>query len=149
MAEIQAIRMQLASSEEQAATLSMAIDNVRAEASNAVRELREGLAAEQRRTESLQSLIASVVRCEAKNWNLLSSKEFAGGRFTGSRGDNFKAWSKLVRIFCNTQKIGFKRILEDIDLNEDVEINQRVVSEWAGEYADIANGKLHDFVMTH
>ena len=72
-----------------------------------------------------------------------------GGRFTGSRGDNFKAWSKLVRIFCNTQKTGFKRILEDIDLNEDMEINQRVLGEWAWEYAGIANGKLHDFLMTH
>ena len=70
--------MQLASSQKQVATLSMVIDNVRAEASNAVRELREGLAAEQRRTESLQSLIASGGRGETKNWNLVSSKEFAG-----------------------------------------------------------------------
>ena len=82
MAGIQAILMQLANSQEQVATLSMAIDNVRAEASNAVRELREGLAAEQRRTESLQSLIASGGRGETKNWNLVSSKEFAGGQFT-------------------------------------------------------------------
>ena len=96
--------MQLASSQEQVATLSMAIDNVRAEASNAVRELRERPAAEQLRTESLQSLIASVGRGETKNWNLVNSKEFAGGRFTGSRGDNIKAWSKLVRIFCNTSR---------------------------------------------
>ena len=106
----------------------MAIDNVRAEASNAVRELREGLAAEQRRTESLQSLIASGGRGETKNWKL---QGVCGGRFTGSLGDNFKAWSKFFRIFCNTQKTGFKRILEDIDLKEDVEINQRVVGEWA------------------
>ena len=121
MAEIQASLMQLTSAQEQVATLSVAIDSVRAEASNAVRELREGMAAEQRRTESLQSLIVAGGRGEAKGWNLVSSKEFAGGRFTGPRGDNFKAWSKLVRIFCNTQKAGFKRVLEDIDLNEDVD----------------------------
>ena len=78
MAEIQGILMQLASSQEQVATLLMAIATVRAEASNAIRELREGLAAEQRRTESLQSLIASGGRGETKNWNLESSKEFAG-----------------------------------------------------------------------
>ena len=112
MAEIQAILMQLTSAQEQVATLSMAIDSMRAEASNAVRELREGLAAEQRRTESLQSLIAAgVCRGEAKGWNLVSSKEFAGGRFTCARGDNFKAWRKLVRIFCNRQKAGFKCVL--------------------------------------
>ena len=104
MAEIQAIKMQLASAQEQVATLSIAIDSVRAEASNAVRELREGLAAEQRRTESLQSPITAGGRSEPKGWNLVSSKEFAGGRFTGARGENFKAWSKLVRIYCNTQK---------------------------------------------
>ena len=149
MAELQAIMMQLASAQEQVATLSMAIDTVRAEASNAVRELREGLAAEQRRTESLQSFLAAGGRSEPKVWNLVSSKEFAGGRFTGARGENFKAWSKLVRIYCNTQKTGFKRVLEDIDLNEEVEVNQRVFEGWSWEHADVANSKLHDFLMTH
>ena len=56
MAEIKAIMMQLASAQEQVATLSIAIDSVRAEASNAVRELREGLAAEQRRPQRAEGL---------------------------------------------------------------------------------------------
>ena len=90
-AQMQAVMLQLARAQEQVAILSMAIDTVRNEASAAVRELREGLAAEQRRTDRLQTLLSSRDRGVARDWNFVSSNEFAGGRFTGARGDNFRA----------------------------------------------------------
>ena len=82
---LQAIQMQLTSSQEQVATLSAAIDNVRAEASNAVRELRENLAAEMARTAVLQQAVGRG-GASSRDWTLVSSKEFGGGKFGGGKG---------------------------------------------------------------
>ena len=101
MAELQAIMMQLAGAQEQVATLSMAIDSVRAEASAAVRELCEGPAAEQRKTEGLQSLIAHG-GSGGRDWNLVSTKEFKGGKFIGAKTERFRLWTKQPKIYCNT-----------------------------------------------
>ena len=73
--------MQLASSQEQVATLSTAIDNVRAEAGAAVRELREGLAAEMARTAVLQQAVGIGGGANSRDWSLVSSKEFGEGKF--------------------------------------------------------------------
>ena len=47
VAEIRALNAQLTSQQQQSATLSLALDTVRAEAGNAIRDLRDALAAEQ------------------------------------------------------------------------------------------------------
>ena len=56
---IAALNAQVASYETQAASLGQALDTVRAEASNAVRELCDGLTAEQQRAFALQQRIDS------------------------------------------------------------------------------------------
>ena len=79
--QFQAITVQLASSQEQVATLSAAIDNVRAEASAAVRELRDGLAAEMARTAVLQQAVGSGGGASTREWALVNSKDLNGGKF--------------------------------------------------------------------
>ena len=78
--EIAALNAQVASYQTQAATLGEVLDTVRAEASEAVRELREGLATEQQRAFALQQRIDSndANRGRKRDWTLVSSKEFCG-----------------------------------------------------------------------
>ena len=151
---LQAIQMQLTSSQEQVATLSAAIDNVRAEASNAVRELRENLAAEMARTAVLQQAVGRG-GASSRDWTLVSSKEFGGGKFGGGKGESFKIWSKKVKIFLNIKKEGFKKILEAIEVNEENVVDDRAVANmglsWGitAEQCKSASAKLADFLQTY
>ena len=88
--QFQAIQLQLASSEQQVLTLSKMSGKVRSEASNAVRELREGLAAEIAKTTLLQQAAANGGGHSSREWSLVSSKEFGGGRFSGAKAESFK-----------------------------------------------------------
>ena len=72
--QFQAIQLQLASSEKQVLTLSNMIDQVRSEAWNAVRELREGLAAEIAKTTLLQQAAANCGGHSSCEWSLVSAK---------------------------------------------------------------------------
>ena len=74
------VQAQLASAEEQITTISTALDNMRSEASAAIKELRVLLAAEQQKTDLLQKAYGNNGRKE-KDWALVNSKEFAGGKF--------------------------------------------------------------------
>ena len=140
--QMQAIAMQLQSSQEQVATLSMAIDNVRAEAGRAVTELRQQLAA-------LQNLTAGEGR--NRDWTLLNVKEFSGGKFTGSKGESFKVWSKKAKISLNIKKEGFKKILETVEDDEETRVDDRKLAnlKLTWEFSVIATAKLADFLQTY
>ena len=96
--QFQAITVQLASSQEQVATMSAAIDNVRAEASAAVRELRDGLAAEMARTAVLQQAVGSG-GANTRDWTLVNSTEFDGGKFAKGKANPSKPEAKRRRYF--------------------------------------------------
>ena len=153
-----AIQLQLTSSQEQVATLSNAIDGVRKEASEAVHDLRNGLAMEQAKSAELAEALRQFQAGggprqgqlgHGREMRLVNTKEFAGGKVAGAKNESFKIWSKRVRIFCNSQQAGFKKILEDIELNEKLEINTRVLQEMQWEHAETANVKLADFLSTY
>ena len=155
--QIAALNLQLASSQEHVATLSKAIDGVRQEASDAVGDLRKGLAAEQALTTELRAHIQNFsqqlqqprVPFGEREMSLVNTKEFHGGKFLGAKNESFKIWSRKVRIFCNAQKGGFRKVLEDIENNEDQEISTRVINEMTWEHAVLADSKLSDFLATY
>ena len=155
--QFQAIQMQLVSSEQQVANLSTAIDGVRKSASDAVLELRTGLAMEQARSAELADKIqqwsdgAHGAHGAPRNreMRLVNSKEFAGGKFAGAKNESFKVWSKRVRIFCNSQEPGFKKALESVELNEEQEVNARIIDEMLWDPGHTANQKLSDFLSTY
>ena len=153
--QFQAVQMQLASSEQQVATLSTAIDSVRKEASDAVLELRTGLAMEQARSAELAEKLQQWPGQRAdgpprtREMRLVNSKEFAGGKFAGAKNESFKTWSKRVRIFCNSQEPGFKKALESVELNEEQEVNARIIDEMRWDPGHTANQKLSDFLSTY
>ena len=85
----------MAASQDQIATLSSAIESLRTDSSNAIRELRNLLAEEKAKS--------SASKRSEKPLTFINSKNFEGGKFTGAKFENFRTWSKKVKIFCNTQ----------------------------------------------
>ena len=126
--QFQAIQLQLASSEQQVLTLSNMIDKVRSEASNAVRELREGLAAKIAKRTLLQQAASNGGGHSAREWRIVSSKEFGGGRFHGAKAESIKVWSKKAKIFLNIKKNCFKRMLEAVENNEKNHVDDRTIA---------------------
>ena len=62
---------------------SPAFNSERHEASNAVRELREGLAAKQQMAFRLQQKLERRTAGSTRDWTSVSAKGFAGGRLVG------------------------------------------------------------------
>ena len=91
--QMAAVHAALTSSQEQVATLSSAIDSVRAEASNAVLELRNLLAAEQQRGAAVAARLDRG-RDAGRPVSFVNTKVFDGGTFAGTKGENFRTWSK-------------------------------------------------------
>ena len=154
--QLQAIQMQLAASQEQTTMLSTAIDGVRKEASEAISELRNGLAMEQNRSRELAEKLQAWngpaqgnILPRGREMRLVNTKEFSGGKFAGAKNESFKVWSKRVRIFCNSQEAGFKKALENVEQNESVEVNTRILEDMQWEHAHTANAKLSDFLSTY
>ena len=67
----------------------------------------------------------------------------------GANNESCKLWSKRVRIFCNSQEAGFKKVLEEIELNDTIEVNMRVIQAMQWEHAESANVKLSDFLCAY
>ena len=75
-----AINLQLKASQDQVAELSSGIDRVRAEASQAVYELKM-------RIKDLQQTNVTA-------FTLINKKDFVGGKFGGDKNEDFKPWTK-------------------------------------------------------
>ena len=148
--QVDAINMALVSSQEQVATLSRAIDSVRAEASNAVADLRNVLAAEQQRGLAMAAQLEAGrgERGGGRPVNFVNIKTFDGGTFAGLKGENFRAWSKKAKIYCNALSRGFKRALELAEQQESsVDIEALQLTGWTA--AVEADAKLYDFLSTY
>ena len=106
-----AVHAALTSSQDQVATLSTAIDSLRAESSNAVAELRNLLAVEQQRGAALTARLAQDRgghREGGRPVSFVNTKVFDGGQFSGAKGDNFRTWSKKAKVFCNALSRGLQ-----------------------------------------
>ena len=154
VAEIRAFSVQLMSQQQQSATLSQALDMVRAEVGNALRELRDTLAAEQQRASALQQRLGCHDARDtgrARDWALVNQKEFTGGKFTGARSESRKNWSKHAKIHFNAQKVGvgLRRALEKIEAQPEVAVDAPTLEDMNWEHAVSASGKLALFLHTY
>ena len=145
--QMAAVHAALTSSQEQVATLSSAIDSVRAEASNAVLELRNLLAAEQQRGAAVAARLDRG-RDTGRPVSFVNTKVFDGGTFAGTKGENFRTWSKKAKVFCNALSRGFKQALELAEQSEGtVDVNGLNLNRW--DEAVDADSKLFDFLATY
>ena len=79
------LTMQMAATEAQSATLAAALDALRAKASHVHRGLRHALSAEERKSDTLEQRLNRGDARKQHKWNLGTSKDLAGGRFSGIR----------------------------------------------------------------
>ena len=146
MQQLSMHEVQLHAAEATAATLAAALDAVRNDATQAYRDLREALSAEERKTDALQQRLDRGDGGNHKKWSLVSSKEFSGGHFSGARGEHFRSWAKLAKVFGNAQQSGFRKAIERIESHENEAVGMRVLDDIQWEYAREANIKLSVFL---
>ena len=138
--QIAAINIQLAASQEQTAMLSKALESLRTDAEGAIRDLRNLLAEEQRK--------GTAAKRSEKPLSFINSKNFEGGKFSGAKFENSRAWSKKVKIFCNTQYRGFRKALTNAEECKDrVGIENLDLPSW--DFATDVNEKFSDFLHTY
>ena len=148
MEQLAAVNAALTSSQQQVATLSGAIDSLRAESSNAVAELRALLAAEQQRGQAHSAALQGGLDRRARDVQFVNVKTFDGGQFAGGKGENFRTWAKKVKVFCNAQSKGFRKALEVAEKQEtSVDIEALNLRGW--DEAVDADNKFHDFLSTY
>ena len=81
--------------------------------------------------------------------SFVNQKHFEGGKFSGKKDENYKAWAKRVRIYCNSQAPGMRRALELAEAHTrpvDVDVDQLELGN--ASLALEAAGRLHDFLAT-
>ena len=85
---------------------------------------------------------------KTKDIAFVNVKFFEGGKFSGATKEFLKSWAKKVKIFMNSQHSGMRKALE---LAEDAVRKMRVadLGFTDQEFAEEANEKLHDFLMTY
>ena len=147
--QMAAVHAALVSSEEQVKTLSTAIDSVRAEASGAVSELRNLLAVEQQKSAVMAArLDQGGPRDRGRPVSFVNTKVFDGGHFAGTKGENFRTWSKKAKVYCNALSRGFKQALEMAEQSEGtVDVGNLKLMGW--DEAVEADTKLFDFLATY
>ena len=89
--QVLVLTTQLAEANAQITLMATAFDTLRQESGTAVRELHRMLAE------------AKPVENKAKNINFVNAKIFEGGKYMGSAKESYKAWSKKVETYLNSQ----------------------------------------------
>ena len=144
-----AVHAALTSSQAQVASLSTAIDSLRAESSNAVTELRALLATEQQRGQAFDARLGHERGGrEPRPVTFVNVKVFDGGVFTGAKTENYRTWSKKAKIYCNALSRGFKKAMELAEGQAtSVDVDALNLTGWTE--AVEADQKLYDFLSTY
>ena len=79
-----------------------------------------------------------------QKFDLMDMKTLQPETFKGKQSEAFKPWARKVKAFCNAKKAGFRRALEWAETQQ-TEIQDLTGASW--EHADVANEKLHDFLL--
>ena len=59
---------------------------------------------------------------KAKGITFVNAKSYVGGKFSGTKAKNFKAWTKRIKVYCNTQCRGFRQAI-NIEKTQSTKIN--------------------------
>ena len=136
------LQTELATTRTQMAQMAAEHDNLR--------QAREALRAAT--DTALQAKASEIASSEAKLKQLMSNQKFdlldmktlQPETFKGKQSEAFKPWARKVKAFCNAKKVGFRRALEWSEV-QTMEITDVRGTGW--EQAEIANEKLHDFLL--
>ena len=67
--------------------------------------------------------------------------------FSGKQGEHFKTWAKKVRPYVNGHKLGFKKILQWVEMQQEPINPDQMNIDWPHKGA--ASVILYDFLMIH
>ena len=133
--QVLVLTAQLSEANAQITLMATALDTLRQESGTAVRELHRMLAE------------AKPVESKAKTVNFVNAKVFEGGKYLGSAKESYKAWSKKVKTYINSQVRGMRLALElSEESDAKVQIGDLKLDSW--QFAVEANEKLYDFLVT-
>ena len=146
-----ALQQRLSQSEGHTQQLSEALDALRRDSQNAVSGLEAQLA--QSRAELRQQVEAARVemhqqhrhREPERQWSLAVPKNHEPKTFSGGNNEDYKAWAKKMKKYCNAIKDGMSKLLEWAEIQkEPIKNDDQEVTEW--EHGVAANTKLHDYL---
>ena len=133
--QVLVLNAQLGEANAQIALMAAALDTLRQESCNAVRELHRMFAE------------AKPVDGKAKTVNFVNTKVFEGGKYLGSTKESYKTWAKKVKTYLNSQVRGMRKALE---LSEEADSKVQIgdLKLDSQQFAAEANEKLYDFLLT-
>ena len=134
--QIAALQGELVLSQQHVGRLGTALDELRSESSTAIANLRSTLEAlRKERSEGR----------DGKSRRLINTKNLEPKHFGGKDEENYKEWAKAMKNFLNTQKSGFRKILEWAEESANV-IDEDDVDLMMWEHATEANEALYDYL---
>ena len=143
--QVMAFQLQLDGSAEQTRMLFLARDTLRQESSNAIAELRRLLAEEQQRNSRGGGNGGKF----EKEFCFVNTKTFEGGKFSGAKTKNYKAWAKRAKVFCSAQCRGFRRAMETAEAQSTKPNIQGLKKAGDWNFAVEVNKKLSGFLATY
>ena len=147
MVQMQAISShydsQLAGANAQVASLSQMVDTMRTDQERLRRDSEAAFL-------ELQRNSGQGPRPEREHrLTFVSQKHYEGGKFLGSKAENFKSWARRVRIFCNSQAPGMRHALELAEAHaRPIDIGADHLELGSASLALEADSRLHDFLAT-
>ena len=137
--EIANLNAQLEQNRQHTAQLVTNLESVRAEASNAVSELRRQIAELQQRGGG------TAGKEDPDKMNLLNLRTLEPNVFTGAKDENYKIWSKRIKTYCNVQRDGFRKALTWAEEEEKAVDMDIMAATWP--WATVGDKKLHDMLL--
>ena len=84
----------------------------------------------------------------SKRIDLIDTKTMSPDKYTGNRSENFKAWAKKIKAYCNAKLHGYRRALEESEkVGAKGTIDGNVMTSWSWSEAVEADGRLYDMLL--
>ena len=77
---------------------------------------------------------------------LIDMKTMSPSKFSGNKGEHYKAWAKRVKSYCNAKLDGFRQALDAAEKCTS-DIHPGTMSGWNWTPAAVADKKLYDLLM--
>ena len=84
----------------------------------------------------------------SKRIDLIDTKTMSPDKYSGNRSENFKAWAKKIKAYCNAKLHGYRRALEESEkVGANGTIDSQVMTSWSWSEAVEADARLYDMLL--
>ena len=83
-----------------------------------------------------------------KRIDLIDTKTMSPDKFSGGRSENFKAWAKKIKAYCNAKLAGYRAALEASEkVGASGTVDGSVMTSWSWPEAVEADARLYDMLL--